>query len=81
MLFNDPFQINGTFINNVFQTLSFPIAGSGSSLELELTAFSNGSAEVIAIDKLQILAESVPEPGSSLVILLAGLATSFRRRR
>ncbi len=61
---NDPFLIgtptgdggvtDGAVINNEFQNLSFAIPGSGSSLELVLTARFDGGSESLGVDNLVI---------------------------
>ena len=54
--FNDPFVIEGTTVTNVFQTLSFPITGTGSVLTIEMTFRFDGGTEVLAMDDLEITA-------------------------
>ena len=50
----DPFAINGQIIINEFQTLTFPITGTGSNLTLTLTYEGNGGSEIVAIDNLSV---------------------------
>ncbi len=53
---DDPFAIDGQIIINEFQTLSFPITGTGSSLTLTLNYTGDGGSEVVAIDNLSVTA-------------------------
>ena len=86
---NDPLQINGTTLSNVFQTLSASIVGSGSLLTLNLIAGSDGGSEVFVFDNLTIdgtpAMTAIPEPASATMLGLgiAGLVgvRLARRRR
>lgn len=51
----EPLVVNGTTqLNNELQTLTFPIAGTGDELALELVIELNGSKEVFVLDDLLI---------------------------
>ena len=50
----DPLEINGTLINNVFQTLSAPVVGTGNVLRLLFTGTANGDNEVFAFDNIVV---------------------------
>ncbi len=73
----DPYSINGTILDDNFQTLVANIAGGGSVLTVRATGSFDGS-KAIGFDNLTI--RGVPEPTSSLLLTLAGLAVFARRR-
>ncbi len=84
---NDPLTLGGVIVDNVFQTFTSAIAGTGNTLTLRLTGRTDGGSEALAFDN--ILVEGVtgsaviPEP-SSLALCAAGLAgllVAARRRR
>ncbi|MFG0258009.1 MAG: hypothetical protein ACF8GE_08925 [Phycisphaerales bacterium JB043] len=77
-LINDPVLVDGIKLNNVFQTLSAGIAGTGSTLTLRLTATANGGTEAFAIDN--IVLNGIPTPGAVALLGLGGLVASRRRR-
>lgn len=57
----DPLLINGTVLSDEFQTLTAPIAGSGSTLRLTLTAATDGGSEAYAAQDI-VIAGDVPPP-------------------
>lgn len=72
----DPFLINGTTLNNNFQTLSTAIAGSGSTLTIAFDGQFDGGSEAFAFRNLEV----VPTPGTAALLGLGGLAAVRRRR-
>lgn len=58
-LFDSQFVVNGTGLDNNFQTISADVSGEGSTLELTLEIFQNGSREVIALDNLIITGDLI----------------------
>ena len=54
IMLDDPYQIDDTILINDFKTLTFPILGSGSQLELEFMWAQEGSRELLAFDNLEI---------------------------
>ena len=53
-LYIDPFSINGTDLDDDFQTISAPVTGTGSVLTLTLDVAQNGSLEFIVFDDLLV---------------------------
>lgn len=78
VMVSDPLAMNGTVLNNDFQTLIANIAGTGSVLTLRLTGSADGGGEVFIFDNLQI--KGIPAPGAAALMGLAGLV-GLRRRR
>ncbi len=77
-------QITGTMMSDVFQTLSFDISGlgTGSTMNVLLTAATDGGSEAFALDNITINGTVIPEPSS---VVLAGLGlvgglVALRRR-
>ena len=73
---DDPMTMNGTYLNNNFQTLSAIAAGSGSTFYLHFAGGGDGGSEVFAFRNVTI----TPTPGAAALLGLAGLA-GIRRRR
>lgn len=73
---DDPMSINGTVLDNSFQTLSAAVAGTGSTLTLRYTGGGDGGTEAFAFRNIVV----VPTPGALALIGLGGL-TAIRRRR
>lgn len=73
---DDPMAINGTTLNNNFQTLGAAVAGSGSTLTLRYTGGGDGGTEAFAFRNIVV----VPTPGA-LALLGLGSLTAIRRRR
>lgn len=73
---DDPMQINGTTLDNNFQTLSAAIGATGSTLTISYAGGGDGGSEAFAFRNLQV----VPTPGTIALAGLAGLA-GIRRRR
>jgi hypothetical protein len=74
----DPYSINGTNLDDNFQTLVANLAGSGSVLTVRATGSFDGS-KAIGFDNLTI--RGVPEPSSLSLLAIVGLAALSRRRR
>lgn len=72
---DDPFYINGTLLNDNFQTLAATAIGAGPTLTLRLTAISDGG-EGLGFDNIKV----VPTPGALALMGIAGVATIRRRR-
>jgi hypothetical protein len=60
---DDPLSMNGVTLNNVFQTISAEVFGSGSELELRFRAIADGGEEAFAFRNL--LVEAVDQGGST----------------
>jgi len=73
-LIDDPMLINGVLLNDVFQTFSGPVAGTGSTLRIHISTMTDG-AEGFGFDNLSV----VPEPASLALLALGGLALLRRR--
>jgi MYXO-CTERM domain-containing protein len=71
--------MNGVLLSNDFQTLSAVVAGTGSTLTLQLNA-QGDSEEPYVFDNIQVCGTLVPTPGATALLGLAGLA-GLRRRR
>jgi len=76
VILDDPLAINGTLLNDEFQTLSAAVAGTGSELAIRFTASSNGGSEAFGFDNLAV----VPSPGAAALLGLGGLFAARRRR-
>ena len=57
---NDPMTMQGEILNNVLQTFSTLLAGTGSSLTLTLTASTNGGSEAFAFQNIVINEGGLP---------------------
>lgn len=79
ILLDDPMSMNGALLSNDFQTLSAVVAGTGSTLTLQLNA-QGDSEEPYVFDNIQVCGTFVPTPGATALLGLAGLA-GLRRRR
>ncbi len=77
---DDPMEMNGTLLSNVFQTLSANIAGTGNLLTLTLNAQGDGGDEAFVFDNVTVCGTLIPTPGATALFGLAGLA-GLRRRR
>ncbi|MEO1511019.1 MAG: choice-of-anchor I family protein, partial [Planctomycetota bacterium] len=53
---DDPMTIDGTVLNNVFQTFSADVTGTGNELTLTLTAVTNGGDEAVALRNIEVIA-------------------------
>ena len=73
----NPPAIDGVAISNEFKTFSKDITETGDTLVVTLTAFTNGTAEMMAIDNIQIT--NVPEPASFLLLAL-GCVLIFKKQ-
>ena len=76
--YTDPMLMNGTCLNNNFQTISGMVVGTGDVLTVTLNGESDGHNEVYAFDDIVI--EGVPEPAMLVLVAVGGL-TVIRRRR
>ncbi|CAE7863444.1 gppA [Symbiodinium necroappetens] len=72
---SDPFLINGNVLNNVFQTLSAGIAGSGSTLTIAFDGQFDGGSEAFAFRNIEV----VPTPGTAAPALASGAGLSYAR--
>ncbi|MDH3731728.1 MAG: lamin tail domain-containing protein, partial [Acidimicrobiia bacterium] len=67
----DPLNVGATQLSNVFQTVSTPIAGTGSSLALSLTVTTDGGSEGVAFQNIVITGDdstgSGPTPGDLVI--------------
>ena len=73
---SDPMYMNGTILNNNFQTLSANVAGTGSELWIRFTGGQDGGSEGFAFRNIEV----VPTPGTLALMGLAGVAGVRRRR-
>lgn len=64
---DDPLLVNGTLLNDVFQTLTAAIAGSGSTLTLNFTANTDGGTEAYAARNILVLGDSVTGPADPVI--------------
>jgi hypothetical protein len=83
---DDPLAINGTTLNNNFQTLVASLVGTGNTLTLEFNATNDGAVELFAFDNIVVegdAAAAVPfEFSPSLgIILSVGLFSSYHLSR
>jgi len=51
---DDPLAVNGTTLNNVLQTITVPVTGTGSELALTLTSSTDGGSEGYAAQNIVI---------------------------
>jgi len=72
----DPLFINSVMINDVYQTLTASVLGTGNSLTIRFTA--SGDADGMGFDNLRV--DGVPTPGAAVLMGVAGVV-GFRRRR
>jgi hypothetical protein len=72
---NDPLVVGSTVLNNVFQTLTAPIAGTGTTLTLTLTASGDGGNEAFAFDNIMITGQ--PQGGGQTGACCAGATCSI----
>lgn len=77
---DDPMLMNGTTLNNDFQTLSAAVLGTGSVLTLQYFSQGDGGTEAYVFDNIQVCGVLIPTPGATALLGLAGLA-GLRRRR
>ena len=73
---DDPALINGTVLNNTFQTIAANISGTGSVLTIAFTGGGDGGTEAFAFRNLTV----VPAPASVALLGLGGLVATRRRR-
>ncbi|MDQ7013359.1 MAG: hypothetical protein Q9O74_05610 [Planctomycetota bacterium] len=73
---DDPMSINGTLINNNFQTIGAAVAGSGSVLTLRYAGTADGGSEAFAFRNIEV----IPTPGAFALLGLGGIAAIRRRR-
>ncbi|MEN8239216.1 MAG: hypothetical protein ABFR53_08455, partial [Actinomycetota bacterium] len=67
---DDPLSVNGVMLNNVLQTVTTPIAGAGSTLDLTLTAETDGGSEGYAVQNIVIEGDTgAPPPGATGVFI------------
>ena len=74
---DDPLLVNGILVDNIFQTLSANVDGTGHVLTLTLTALTDGGSEAYAFDNVVIT--GIPEPASLLLLGLGAVALIRRR--
>jgi hypothetical protein len=74
----DPYTVNGTSLDDNFQTLVANLQGSGSVLTVRATGSFDGN-KGFGFDNLTI--RGVPEPGSSILLGIAGIAALAVRCR
>lgn len=75
---------NGELLTNAFAQFGENIAGTGSSLDLTITIAAGGftsNDDDFAFDNVEISGDLVPEPSSTSLLGLGGLALILRRRR
>ncbi|HUU84760.1 MAG TPA: PEP-CTERM sorting domain-containing protein [Phycisphaerae bacterium] len=76
--YDAPLLMNGSVLNNTFQTMSATVPDSGYVLTLTLNAEGDGHYAVFVFDDLVIT--GVPEP-ATLTLLTLGALLTLRRRR
>ena len=59
---NDPMTMQGTVLTNVLTTFTTSLSGSGSELQLTLTADTNGGSEAFVFQNIVIAEGMAPEP-------------------
>ncbi len=79
---DDPLSINGTTLNNEFQTIDALLSGTGSTLTLTLSANQEANTEIFAFDNIVVTgdAASVPFEFSPTLGLLAMGSLCFGAR-
>ena len=74
----DPLLMNGTMLNNTFQTMTAVLPSDGYVLTLTLNAEGDGHKKVYVLDDIVI--NGIPEPATLTLLTLGGLAALRRRR-
>ncbi len=77
---NGVFELGASTLGNAAQNFQANIVGTGSVLDLRLTANLNAVNEDFGVDNF-LVTSAVPEPSSITLLGLAGLAGIVRRRR
>jgi predicted extracellular nuclease len=69
--YNDPLDLGALPLSNVLQTVTAPIAGTGSQLTLTVTADTNGGGEAVVFNNIVITSDdgslAEPVPGDLLI--------------
>ncbi len=72
----DPLSMNGTELDNNFQTISAGTTGAGAEFWIRFTGTTNGGTEAYAFRNINV----IPTPGTIALFGLAGVAGVRRRR-